>query len=126
MKTIYFLDWLSKESGFSVPELVEAMKPENQGWASENFVYSSPHIIFKIASVYELVEFLFDWEHNILKKDFKFWRRISVKWIEYIKQFNTPTTNLKIKFSKNYEISNDFKIKPKQLFETKILKQKKL
>ena len=68
MKTIYFLDWLSKETQFSVHMIVEAMKPENQGWTSDDFIYTSPYKLIENSSMKELVENIFNWDFNYLFK----------------------------------------------------------
>ena len=63
MKTIYFLDWLSQESGFSVPQLVEAMKPENQGWENNHFKYKSVNEFFEKYDPIKYVYYIFNWKN---------------------------------------------------------------
>ena len=57
MKTIYFLDWLSQESGFSVPELVKEIK--NELWLSISIQELIDKSI-KNGSVNNLIDYLFD------------------------------------------------------------------
>jgi hypothetical protein len=123
MKTIYFLDWLSQESGFSVPELVKEIK--NELWLSISIQELIDKSI-KNGSVNNLIDYLFDWEYNDLNDDFWFWSRISKKWENYIKELNVSKDEIKIKLSEKYIITDNFESRPKRVINIKTLKQKKL
>jgi hypothetical protein len=130
MRTIYFLDWLSEKSGFTIPQLLEAMKPENQNKTENSFLsYQTPQEFLKKDTLVNYVRFIFNWRINILKKDFVFWKNISEDWEDFVVKLrlNNPEV-INFELSKEYYIFSDFKAKKKNtsLNKPKILKLKKI
>ena len=115
MRTIYFLDWLSEKSGFTIPQLLEAMKPENQNKTENSFLsYQTPQEFLKKDTPVNYVRFIFNWRINILKKDFVFWKNISEDWEDFVVKLrlNNPEV-INFELSKEYYIFSDFKAKKK-------------
>ena len=115
-ETIYFLEWLSQESGFTENQILENMKPSNQKWANIEPYDSIENYIF------ENIEFdyctqLFSWKNSFLKPDHNFWENINFKWETII-----DSKNYHIEFSR-YPIKN---WKLKIPFEKIKVKSKKL
>jgi len=69
-ETIYFLQWLSKESGFTENQILENMKPENHGWDDRINYSSLRDFKNKEFKKIQWLENLFLWEKSILNNDF--------------------------------------------------------
>ena len=106
-KEIYFLEWLSYKSGFSVKQILKNMRPENQGWRGNNLCYSDIYTFLKKNHPSDYLTNLFLWERSILKSNIEFWENLGREWGEIIYEYS----DFKIKFS-NLEIDYyKFKIK---------------
>ena len=117
-KEIYFLEWLSKESGFSENQILENMRPENQKWNDKIREYRSIEE-FQKNNFYDWIIKLFLWKNSFLNKNEFFWSNICYNWSSLLDYYLSE--NYKIKFSK-YSI-NDWKIQKINKF---IVKEKKL
>ena len=120
-KQIYFLQWLSKESGFTENQILENMKPENHGWDDRINYSSLRDFKNKEFKKIQWLENLFLWERSILKPDFEFWDDINTQW----RSINTIIKPQNIKFSsskiKNWKIIKETK-KDKETKSVKNLK----
>ena len=107
-KEIYFLEWLSKESGFSENQILKNMKPENQGWANNSFIfYSLEEYLNSIECLEDYLSKIFDWGKSFIEPNYYFWDSLYHYWIKTVKKYK----DFKIKFS-NLEIDYyKFKIK---------------
>jgi hypothetical protein len=101
-ETIYFLEWLSQETGFTENQLLENMRPENQRWS-----YAKPYKSINefLETTYEnnYCSKIFKWDSSILKSDEFYWKIISSRWIKL-----TESNKYNIEFSR-YPIE-DWKI----------------
>ena len=101
-ETIYFLQWLAKESDFTETQILENMKPENQKWGEVNYYKSAKDFVDENYNAQEYwLSDLFLWEQSILNPDHDFWSNINVKWEGIVYLLNKYT----IEFSK-YPIKN--------------------
>ena len=115
-KTIYFLEWIAQESGFTIDQILENMRPENQKWESPDYLLINDFYKNKDDAC-RWVGKLFFWEGSFLNQEYQFWDNIYMKWSDLVdsKRYN-------IEFSR-YPIENWELIKP---VETIKVKEKKL
>ena len=119
-KTIYFLQWLSKESGFTENQILENMKPENQGWDDINYNSIEEFLEKENDSRYWFTN-LFLWENSFLKPNISFWNRIDNKLdtLLYSNEYNIVFSKYLIK---NWKIVK----KIKETKEVKLIKNLKI
>ena len=108
-ETIYFLERLAHESGFTEDQILENMKPENQKWI-DKLQYSSIKEFIRISFAEDYIREIFLWEKSFLKPDYHFWNKIRYKWYDL-----ADSDNYYIEFSR-YPIKNwRLKILPKKI-----------
>ena len=88
-ETIYFLEWLVQESGFSEGQILENMKPENQRWNINKCTLIEDFYI-NTEKKYKWVSKLFCWKESFLKPEYYFWENIYMKWYDLVdsKRYN--------------------------------------
>jgi len=101
-KEIYFLEWLSYKSKFSVEQILRNMRPENQKWSRNTYLYKTIDEI-KDRSCYDWLHLLFFWKESFLNDSEFFWVDIEYDWIALLDQFLPK--KYKVLFSK-YPIKN--------------------
>ena len=115
-ETIYFLEWLSQESGFTENQILENMMPVNQSKEREG----------KYISVEEFIEFyekkfwlgnLFHWKESFLKPEYYFWENLDDKWynIIYSYKYNIEFSRYPIENWRIMKSTKKIKIKSKKL-----------
>ena len=114
-KTMYFLEWIAQESGFTENQILSNMKPSKQRW--QKIKYFSITEFIDSFSIANYVIRIFHWENSFLKPDEFYWDKIHSKWgkLLYEDEYN-------IKFSR-YPINNWKIVKP---IEKVKIKSKKL
>ena len=117
----YFLEWLAQATGFTEEQILENMKPENQGWKNNNNVYYSINE-FKKKDVYDWIDKIFSWEKSFLNNEEFFWANFSFDWSALLDHYLSK--NYRIKFSK-YPIK-DWKIQKIKEIKTFRVKEKKI
>ena len=118
-QTLYFLQWLSRESGFTENQILENLKSKNQGWAELNNYNSIEEFLKKYNSYQYWLGKGFCWENSLLKPDYEFWENLYDKFSIIIN-----SENYNIEFSK-YPIKN-WEIIKKETKETKSVKNLKI
>jgi len=116
-KTIYFLEWIAQESGFSEDQILENMKPENQRWDSNDCILIEEFYKNNIEDICRWVGKLFSWDKSFLKPGYHFWEKIYDKWYDLVE-----ANKYNFEFSR-YPIVNWKIVKP---FEKIKIKSKKL
>ena len=115
-KEIYFLEWLSQASGFTEEQILKNMKPQNQKWGRNVYLYKTIDEI-KNRSRYEWLHLLFFWKESFLNNSEFFWANIEYDWVALLKQYSSK--NYKVLFSKypilNWKIQKIIKLKFKNL-----------
>ena len=86
-ETIYFLEWLAHESGFTENQILNNMRPENQKWVIEQNFFSIKNFLEKRTGKLNWINYLFNWSESILNVNYYFWRNLSRKW-EYLVESN--------------------------------------
>ena len=120
-KEIYFLEWLANESNFTENQILENMKPENQRWDDEKFIYYSINeYLDSVDYPEDYMSKIFDWQKSFLKSDYLFWNFFYEKWIDFLKKYRS----YKILFSKSK--INYYKFKIESKIKNKNLKSKNL
>ena len=117
VETIYFLEWLSKESGFTENQLLSNMKPENQKWNDYNS-YNSIEEFLKIKSdTSNWIIALFTWGRSFLKPDYNFWRNLDIKWYNLVKanEYNFEFSRYPIENWRIMKSTKKIKVKSKKL-----------
>ena len=85
-ETIYFLEWLSKESGFTKNQILENMRPENQRWDDlKPYKTIEEYHETRKNKDNEYLYKLFHWKFSILNDDHYFWDDINAKWLKLVK-----------------------------------------
>ena len=113
-ETIYFLEWLAYESGFTENQILENMKPENQKW-----IRATPdESINKFLETTSKINFcskIFKWKDSFLKPNYYFWKNINYKWekISDSDKYNIEFSRYPIKNWKIIELPKKVKVKSK-------------
>ena len=118
-ETIYFLEWIAQESGFTENQILENMRPENQKWDS-NMNVPIEFFIKDKKNIDRWVGKLFDWEFSMLKPDELFWEDIYDDWENILK-----SNKYNIEFSR-YPIEDWRIIKSKKKVKVKVKSKLKI
>jgi hypothetical protein len=115
-KTIYFLEWLAKESGFLEDQILENMKPENTGWNEINSYCSIKEFIEHVSKLRYLVN-AFNWRNSFLKPEYIFWGKINNKWFDLVDDgvYNIEFSEYPIKNWRVNKFTKKIKVKSKKL-----------
>jgi len=111
LETMYFLEWLAQESGFTENQILENMRPGNHH--KEIIRYNSiEEFLEKTSSAYWIAD-IFQWSESFLKPDANFWRKMYPKWQNLV-----DSERYNIEFSR-YPIENWRIVKPQKKIKIK-------
>ena len=120
-ETIYFLEWLSQESGFTENQILENMMPVNNKWFDLHKYNSIKEFLKDKIDSSGWVNNIFYWEESFLNPDHNFWSNFNNKWYNLVK-----ANEYNIEFSR-YPIENWKIVKPTEKVKIKIkIKSKKI
>ena len=116
-ETIYFLEWIAKESGFTENQILENMMPENNKWFDSHKYNSIEEFLKDKIDSSGWVNNIFYWEESFLKPDYYFWDKIFDKWYNLVKanEYNFEFSRYSIENWKIVKPTEKIKIKSKKL-----------
>ena len=113
-ETLYFLEWIAHESGFTEDQILENMMPANQKWDDlKPYTSIEEYHKFRKYDNNEFIYKLFNWPKSFLEPSYDFWYKIHKKIIILVN-----SNNYNIEFSR-YPIKNWKVVKPPKKVKVK-------